>query len=67
MEANYSSPFLFVLVLFGLRIKLEIKDFDENLLDKKSLGVGSIAQVHKYGNSIIKITHQDINKLWFMI
>ena len=46
-----------------IRIKNELCDFDEDLFNRTPLGVGSIAQVHKYGKNIIKICHNDIEKI----
>jgi len=45
------------------KIEDNYDDFNEDLFDKTPLGVGSIAQVHKYGDNVIKVTHDDIEEI----
>lgn len=45
------------------RIKEDYDDFDESQFNKEPLGIGSIAQVHKYGSNIIKVRHEDVEDI----
>ena len=42
------------------RIKKKVKDFNIDNFNMEPIGIGSIAQVHKYNNKIIKVLHKNI-------